>query len=56
VLAAARHVVGLERQLERPELGFLAQLLRGDLIHRDAVLEIGTFGLLRVRTRQVPRR
>ena len=41
VLALAHEVVGLERQLERRQLGLLLRLPRRDLIHRDARVERG---------------
>ena len=43
-----RPVVRLQRELERGELGLLAERPRRDLVHRDADLEVGALRLLGV--------
>ena len=55
-VARADELVRLERELERRELGLLAELARGDLVHRDAGLDVGALGLLRRARRSGTRR
>src|SRR6185295_15504285 len=47
-IAVAGERLRLEAELERRQLGVLAELLRRDLIGGDAQLEIGAAGLARV--------
>src|SRR6202022_4474311 len=47
-VAAAREKRLLEADLERGELGVLAQMPGGDLIRRDAGSNVGALGFLRV--------
>ena len=45
-IAAAGEARRVEADLERAELGALAECLGGDLVHRDAGVNAGAFGLL----------
>ena len=52
VVAVADEVGLLHRQLERPQRGVAADVLRGDLVRGDAVADVGALGLLRVHAAQ----
>ena len=52
VVAVADDVVEVGRELERRQRRLLAELLRGDLIDRDAHLVVGAFGQLRLHAAQ----
>ena len=55
VAAAAGLIDALDAQLHRRNRRVLAEALRVQLIHRDAALDVGAFGPLRIRLRQVRR-
>ena len=56
LIAGAQHLDRIDGQLQRRELGLVAEGPRGDLIHRDAGADVGTLGLLDVHAGQPRRR